>query len=329
MQQIRAALPFARQIFRGVARRQVPVRGRVPLRIIHAVQNTAQVRRAPPQHAVQFFSELRRLNLLGIFPAHRGQHVGVDQPALEEIEVIELLQFVHGEDLPGKQQPLRRIRRKPPLIAGVVNGQHHSRLAQHRVQGVHRPQVHRNQRRLPVVYMKHLRNAQQLRRLQHRPAKQPKPLPVVRIVARPGPVKPLPVKELRAIHKVVLHPVPLAPVHNPHKPVVVFERNGNGADRVLPLPLNVLPHRRIQRQVHRNPSLTSSGGNAPTTSASPPVLANGAHSEAANTMCIEAISQASAKTGPNRPERATKGPVYYAHAQEWRDRPVLLVRRGG
>ena len=46
------------------------------------------------------------------------------------------------------------------------------------------------------------------------------------------------------------------------------------------------------------PSFLSSGGNAPTTSASPPVLANGAHSEEANTICIEQSPWPAQETAP-------------------------------
>ena len=161
---------LAAQILRRVVRGQILVRRRIPQRIVHAVQNPAQVRRALPQQALQLFSELLRLNLLGIFAAHRGQNVGVNHPALEKVEVIELLHFIHGENLPWKQQPLRCCRRKPALVAGVVNRQHHSRRAQHRVGFVDRTQVNRNQRSLPIVHMKNVRHAQQLCSLnQNRP----------------------------------------------------------------------------------------------------------------------------------------------------------------
>ena len=166
--------------------------------------------------------------------------------------MIELLHQVHGEYLPRKQQPLSGNRRKQPLVGGIVNGQHHSGVLQHRIGPVNRAQVNGNQRRLPVVNMEDLWHSKQLRRLQHRAAEQPKALPVVGIIRCLGPIKPLPVEELRAIHKVVPHPVPPAPVHDPRKPVGMLEWNGDRPRRILPLALDMRLHRRIQRQVDGN-----------------------------------------------------------------------------
>ena len=251
-QQIGPALPLARQIVHRIVRREVAVRGRAPLGIVHAVQNPAQVRRPREQHAVQLLPKLRRLNLLGILAAHGGQNVGVNQPALEKVEVIELLHQVHGEDLPRKQQPLSGNRRKQPLVGGIVNGQHHTGVLQHGIGLVNRAQVNRNKRCLPVVNMEDLGHSQQLGRLQHRAAKQPESLPIVGIIRCLGPIKSLPVEKLRAIHKVVLNTAPPAPVHDPRKPVVVLEWNGDRPRRILPLALDVRLHRSIQRQVDGN-----------------------------------------------------------------------------
>src|SRR5208337_4397158 len=103
------------------------------------------------------FAELRRLNLLGIFSAHSGQYVRVDQPALEEVEFVELLHLIQGENLPWKEQLLGGRRRKRTLIGGIMNRQNHTCAVQYRVGSENRAQVNGNQRRLPVVYMEDLR----------------------------------------------------------------------------------------------------------------------------------------------------------------------------
>ena len=169
-------------------RGQVPVCRRIPLRIIHSVQNPAQIGSPRLQHALQLLAKLRGLNLLGVFPAHRGQNVGVNNPALQEIEVVELFHLVHCEHVPWKKQLLGGDGRKCSLVGRVMDRQHRARALEHRVVCVQGAQIHRNQRRLPVVHMEYIRHAQQLRCLQHRPAEQAESLRIVRVIARPGSV---------------------------------------------------------------------------------------------------------------------------------------------
>ncbi len=247
---IGAALVLPGQVFRRVVRRQPAVRGRVPLRIVHAIQNAAQVSRAPAQHAVEAVAEFRRLNFPGIFAAHRGHNVRENQAALEEVEGVEMLHLVHGENVPGEQEALSRRRRKPSLVAAVVDSQHHARAAQHRVSVVDGAQVDGDGRRLPVVHMENIRHAKQLGGLKNRPRKQAEPLPVVGKFAVPGSIELESAKQLRAVHKIVLHAGALAAVHDAYETVVILEWDGDGADRVLPTLRETLARNLIEWQVY-------------------------------------------------------------------------------
>ena len=109
--------------------------------------------------------------------------------------------------------------------------------------------------------MKYIRHPQQLRRLQNRPRKQPKPLPIVGIITARRSIKSRPVKQIRAIHKVMPHSLLFAPIHDSHKPVVVFKRNRDRPRCILPLARKVRfspPHtkagkRNVVPQLHQLP----------------------------------------------------------------------------
>ncbi len=151
MQQIGAAGAFAVEMVRRVVRSKIAVGGRIPERVVHAVQNAAQIGRALVENAVELLAELRRLYLLGVLAAHGGQQIGKNHAALEEVEAVVLLHLVHGEKLPWEQELLRGIGRKLTLVGGVMDGEHRGRAAEHGIGGVSRAQIHRNQRGLPVV----------------------------------------------------------------------------------------------------------------------------------------------------------------------------------
>ena len=124
MQQIGTALPLASQIVRAEVCGQIAIGRWIPLCVIDAVQNSNQISGPRVQDAFQLLAKLRRLNLFGVFPADGCQHVGENQAALQEVEVVKLLHLVQGEEVPGKEKALRGDRREPSLVAGVVNGQH-------------------------------------------------------------------------------------------------------------------------------------------------------------------------------------------------------------
>ena len=134
-------------------------------------------------------AKLLGLNLLGVFLAHGGEQVGKDHAALQKVEAVELLHLLHGENLPWKEQLLGGRGRKLALIRGVMNREHSGRAAQRGVRRIHRAEIHRNQRSLPIVHMEDLRHAEEFRGLDHRPAKQAEALGVVGIITARGSVK--------------------------------------------------------------------------------------------------------------------------------------------
>ena len=166
------------------------------------------------------------------------------------------------------------------------------------------------------MHVKDVRNAQQLGRLKHRAAVQPKPLPVVRIIAFAGPVEPLPVKQVGAIHKVDLHALALAAVHDAHKAVVVLEGNGDGARRVLPLALKMRTHAGIQRQIDRHlvSQLDQLRRQSPHHVGQSAGLGERyALRSGKNNVHCNLSPDRPRKTTPPRPKHPAKGPVYYAH----------------
>ena len=231
---------------------KVAIRGRIPLRVIHSVQNPVQIGGAFVQYSFQLLAKLRRLNLLGIFAAHRCQLGGKLHRSLQKIEVVVLLHLVHRENVPREQQLLRGVWRELPLKCCVVNRQHAGRAAHHRIRCVGCPQIHRNQSRLPVVDVENLRRAHNLRRLNHCPAEQPKALGIVAVIAALRAIKLLPVKQFRGFNKVVLHPITLAAINHSDEPVVVTERNGERTNCILRFSLQELAHARVERQINRD-----------------------------------------------------------------------------
>ncbi len=175
VQQIRPAGALAFKIFRREMRRKMAVRGRIPKRIVHAVQDAAQVSGALLKNPLQLLAELGGLNLLGIFLANGCRQIGIHHSALQEIKAVIMFQLVHGEYIPGKQQFFCRAGREQTLKCGVMDGKHRGRTEQIWVVYVgRRAQVNRNQRGLPIVDMKDVRHAELFCGFDNRAAKQAK-----------------------------------------------------------------------------------------------------------------------------------------------------------
>ncbi len=252
MQQIGAAGFLAFEIFRRVVRGKVVVGGRIPERIVDAVEDAAQTGRTLVQDALKLLAEFRRLNFLRIPAAHRGEEVRENDAAFEKVEVVVFLQFVHGENVPWKKQLLSGAGRKLALEGGVVNGQDRRGAAQQRVGRVSGFEIDGNERRLPVVYVKNLRDADGLRGLNHRPAKEAESLSIVRIVSALGAIKFLPIKEFWRFDKVVLHAIAQAAINDSDKTVVIAEGDSERADDIFWIVLNELAHARVERNVDGN-----------------------------------------------------------------------------
>ena len=74
---------------------------RAPLPVIHPVQDAVQVGGAVAQHPLQAVAELRGLDLLAVAGADGGDGVGVDDAALEQVDLVVVFQAVDAEQGPG------------------------------------------------------------------------------------------------------------------------------------------------------------------------------------------------------------------------------------
>ena len=150
-----------------ILRRQQRIRPRIPDLHIDAVHNAPQLRPVIPQMPVQPLPVEVRLNLLGIGRAHRRHAVRVRQPALEHVRFIRPLQE-HGiiEQVIRQPAPVFQVlHAADSLEPQVVDCQDAPRRAHRRPRKV-RPQIHRRQRRLPVMAVHHVRDPVQI--IQHR-----------------------------------------------------------------------------------------------------------------------------------------------------------------
>ena len=139
------------------------------------------------------------------------------------------------------------------------------------------------------MHVEEIRYAELLHRLNHCAAVQAEALPIVAIFAALHAVQPFAIEQLRAVEEIEAHAIANAAIQHGHEAVVAMEWNRDAGNRD-PTIRHVLLHLAVVGQVHRHlMSLARhSRGNAPTTSASPPVFANGTHSEAAYAICIPA-----------------------------------------
>lgn len=171
------------EILGGVVGGEIAVGGGIPLAVVDAVENAVQVGGAPAQDGIEAPAEFRRLNLLGIFLAHRGELIGEDDAGFEEVELIVLLHLVHGEDIPREEKLLGRGRRKRALIRSIVDGEHGGGAAQQRVSRIGGAQVERDESRLPIVDVEDVGDAELLGGFQYGAAEEAEAFGVVRVVA--------------------------------------------------------------------------------------------------------------------------------------------------
>ena len=143
----------------------------------------------PREDDVELFAELGGLNLLGVFVADGGEHVRENQAAFEEVEGVELLQLVHGEQVPGKEKPLGGGGRIPALVAGVVDGEDDAGVGNAGRHWRRGAQIDGNKRGLPVVDVEDLRDTELLGGFEDGAAVEAEALPVVGELATLGAVE--------------------------------------------------------------------------------------------------------------------------------------------
>ena len=168
-----------------VAARDQTVDLGVPNRVVHAVEDPAElalvdVERMPEAHAL-----IGVPHLPGMLGRDRRDEVRVDDPALHQVDgagVEVVAQPVVVVEALGTAQPGRPEHRLAahPLVAEVVDGVADTLVPQPDVL-VDLEQQHGHQRRLPVVAMDHLRPLARLEdELERRLAEEREPLDIVR-----------------------------------------------------------------------------------------------------------------------------------------------------
>src|SRR5271168_4348065 len=140
----------------------VRISRRVPLTIINAVEDTEEVTAALAQNVFESIAKLWRLDLFGVLAANGRDGVGVYDAALQKIHRVVVFELVQGKHVPGQQQFFHRLRRKPALIAGVVDRQYSRNVTQDGVEEVGGTEQDSKHCRLPVVNMEDIGNLDRL-----------------------------------------------------------------------------------------------------------------------------------------------------------------------
>ena len=124
LQQVRAAGAFAGQILRPVRLTQMRIGLGIPARVIHSVDNPLQVRAARRDHRVESEPAFGGLDLLRVRWADRGNPIGEDDAALEQVHLAVELQRVRREKPPGQIRQRKIQAPEHSLIGDVVDRQH-------------------------------------------------------------------------------------------------------------------------------------------------------------------------------------------------------------
>src|SRR5271165_1675310 len=124
LEQVLLAFWLAGQVIGRVVRGNHRVRGRIPLGVVHAIQDAHERGPPRPQHPFQSKTIFGSLNLLRILTAHRGEVVGGINGPLEEVDLAVELQLGHAEQVPRQHQQRQNFGGKQSLIAEVVDREH-------------------------------------------------------------------------------------------------------------------------------------------------------------------------------------------------------------
>jgi len=170
-------------------RRQQRIGCRVPFAVVDAVQDPAQVARAPAQHALQAEPELpARLDLARVRGAHGGHHVGEQDADLHEVHAAVVFERAVREERGARKagEP-EHPRVDDALVAQVVDREHGGRVRECALLGVVRAHEGRRPRRLLVVRVQDVeRLAEALDRLYRRAREEEEALGVVRVALARG-----------------------------------------------------------------------------------------------------------------------------------------------
>src|SRR5580698_9708852 len=135
----------------------MPVRLRIPLLVIHSVENPAQLGGARAQQAVHTKTEFGGLDFAGIGRADGVDRIRPNDAGLQEIEAPEEFQSLRVEQ-PGVETEVGDSGgRKASLVSEVMDGQDTTDPEKRRIQRETLADIHRQQSRLPIVRMKNVR----------------------------------------------------------------------------------------------------------------------------------------------------------------------------
>jgi hypothetical protein len=150
---------LAREVACVEAVRDVTVGGRVPLVVIHAIQDADYRVPARAQVSVESVPAVGRADLERIRRAHRRDRVRMDDAVTHRVDASggEIRLVEHPDADPGREVA-RLARREHALVTNVVNGEHALRRAENAlVPGIRGAQQQWCEGSVPVVRMHDLR----------------------------------------------------------------------------------------------------------------------------------------------------------------------------
>ena len=156
-----------------------------------------------PQHPLQAAAELRRLDLLAVGGAHRGDCVGADDAAFEQVDLAVVLQALDGVKRPVQAQQGVLVLGKKPLVGQIVDGEHRLGPGQDVLAAPTVVEVDRHQGALPVVAVDHVGvKVQGPAKGQDRSGEKGEALQVVEIISPGGAVELAPFVKLVPLHEI-------------------------------------------------------------------------------------------------------------------------------
>ncbi len=138
-------------------RSQVGVGLRVPVAVIHAIQNSVQSRRARAQRSIEAKAVFLGLDLCGITGAYGAERIAKVDAALYEADLAEKFEPVDVEDAAVETDLRKHGGWKQSLIPEVMDSEQGFHPDEGRIVGKHGAQVHGDQAGLPVVTMQDAR----------------------------------------------------------------------------------------------------------------------------------------------------------------------------
>src|SRR5262249_52574651 len=120
-QQVVFALFLTVKAFRRILADYQLVFGRIPLAVVHAVQDPADGPRARGQYAFHAKPVFGCLNFLAVLADECSNVVGKNQGAFEEVYFTPEFHLVDGKQVPGQHQQGQDVRLEQPLVSHVVN----------------------------------------------------------------------------------------------------------------------------------------------------------------------------------------------------------------